>query len=66
MTQTETTMPNDGSAFLDDDQTADITAYMLQANGLPAGDAALAMGPVIIGDRHRQARWRAHGFGLGS
>ena len=36
-----TTMPNDGSAFLDDDQTADILAYMLQANGFPEGPAAM-------------------------
>jgi len=36
-----TTMPNDGSAFLDDDQTADILAYLLQANGFPDGASAL-------------------------
>jgi mono/diheme cytochrome c family protein len=36
-----TTMPNDGSAFLDDDQTSDLLAYLLQANGFPEGAAAL-------------------------
>ncbi len=44
LTLVETTMPNDGTAFLDDDQTADIVAYMLQANGFPAGDAPLTYG----------------------
>ncbi len=44
ITQIETTMPNDGSAFLDDPQTADITAYMLQANKMPDGSAALSVG----------------------
>ena len=34
-------MPNDGSAFLVDDQTSDILAYMLQVNGFPAGDTPL-------------------------
>jgi quinoprotein glucose dehydrogenase len=47
MTQIETTMPNDGSAFLDDTQTADITAYMLQANTFPDGPAPLAMDPAF-------------------
>lgn len=46
MTQVETTMPNDGSAFLDDAQTADIVAYMLQANGFPDGPSLLTMGPA--------------------
>jgi len=36
-----TTMPNDGSAFLDDDQTSDLLAYLLRANGFPEGTAAL-------------------------
>jgi mono/diheme cytochrome c family protein len=60
MTQIETTMPNDGSAFLDDAQTADITAYMLQANGFPDGQAALAMGGassgIVIATHARYAR----------
>ena len=36
-----TSMPNDGSAFLDEQQSADLTAYILQQNGSPAGDATL-------------------------
>jgi mono/diheme cytochrome c family protein len=36
-----TTMPNDGSAFLDDDQTSDLLAYLLQLNGFPEGTAAM-------------------------
>jgi mono/diheme cytochrome c family protein len=40
-TEILTTMPNDGSAFLDDDQTTDILAYMLQVNGFPDGPAPL-------------------------
>lgn len=36
------TMPNDGSAFLDEKQSVDLTAYILQQNGFPAGEQALA------------------------
>jgi len=39
-----TTMPNDGSATLTEDQTADLVAYILQANGAPDGAAALKYG----------------------
>ena len=35
------TMPNDGSAELTEEQTADIVAHMLKANGYPEGTAAL-------------------------
>lgn len=35
------TMPNDGSAVLTEEQTADVIAYVLQANGLPDGPADL-------------------------
>ena len=39
-----TTMPNDGSATLTEDQTADLVAYILQANNFPDGSAALKYG----------------------
>jgi mono/diheme cytochrome c family protein len=32
-----TTMPNDGSAVIDEAQTADVVAYILQQNNFPAG-----------------------------
>ena len=35
------TMPNDGSVVLTEDETADVIAYVLQANGYPDGPAAL-------------------------
>lgn len=35
------TMPNDGSAVLTEEQTADVVAYILQANGFPDGPADL-------------------------
>lgn len=35
------TMPSDGSITLTADQTLDVLAYMLQANGFPDGPAAL-------------------------
>ena len=35
------TMPNDGSAVLTEEQTADVIAYVLQANGFPDGPADL-------------------------
>ena len=44
LTNIETTMPNDGSAVLSDDETADLVAYILQANGFPNGPAALTYG----------------------
>ncbi|MFI5177148.1 MAG: c-type cytochrome [Vicinamibacterales bacterium] len=44
LTTTATTMPNDGSAVLSDEDTADVIAYLLQANGFPDGPAALKMG----------------------
>lgn len=36
------TMPNDGSAFLDEKQSIELTAYILQQNSFPAGEQALA------------------------
>ncbi len=35
------TMPNDGSAVLTEEQTADVIAYILQGNGYPEGAADL-------------------------
>lgn len=35
------TMPNDGSAILTEEETADLVAYLLAANGYPAGAAPL-------------------------
>ena len=40
----ETTMPNDGSAVLTADDTADLVAYLLQANGFPDGPSPLKSG----------------------
>ena len=40
----QTTMPNDGSVVLTDDETADLVAYLLKANGLPDGPAPLKGG----------------------
>ncbi len=39
-----TTMPNDGSAVLTEDQTADLVVYMLQANKFPDGTVDLKYG----------------------
>jgi mono/diheme cytochrome c family protein len=39
-----TTMPNDGSVVLTEDQTADLVAYILQANKFPDGPGALKYG----------------------
>lgn len=36
-----TTMPNDASAFLTEEQSADLTAYILMQNGFPAGEQTL-------------------------
>jgi len=36
-----TTMPSDGSAFLDESQSIELTAYLLQQNGFPVGQQAL-------------------------
>jgi len=44
MTIIYTSMPNDGSAFLTEEQTADLTAYILKRNGFPAGEQPLAAG----------------------
>ena len=38
------TMPNDGSAELTEEQTADLVAHILKINGYPAGQAALTYG----------------------
>jgi mono/diheme cytochrome c family protein len=37
-------MPNDGSAALDEKETADVTAYILKSNGAPDGPADLIKG----------------------
>jgi len=46
------TMPGDGLLILTEDQTLDLMAYMLQANGFPAGETPLknddAMKAVVI------------------
>jgi len=46
------TMPGDGVLILTGDQTLDLVAYLLQANGFPAGEAPLknddAMKAVVI------------------
>jgi S-disulfanyl-L-cysteine oxidoreductase SoxD len=44
------TMPNDGSAVLSEEETADVIAYILQANGHPEGTADLkyAAGKDIV------------------
>ena len=44
------TMPNDGSAVLSEDETADVIAYILQLNGHPDGTADLkyAAGKDIV------------------
>jgi len=46
------TMPGDGVVILTADQTLDLIAYMLQANGFPAGETVLknddAMKAVVI------------------
>ena len=34
-------MPPDGSAFLDDDETADLVAFILKSDGFPDGDKPL-------------------------
>jgi len=39
-----TTMPNDGSVVLTEEQTADLIAYILQANKQPEGAAELKYG----------------------
>jgi cytochrome c5 len=36
-----TTMPNDGSAAVSDDEAVNLVAYILQQNGYPAGERAL-------------------------
>jgi cytochrome c5 len=36
-----TTMPNDGSAVLSEDETLDLVAYLVSANGVPNGDTPL-------------------------
>ena len=47
-----TTMPSDGSATLTTDQTVDLVAHLLQANGFPEGTTPLknddAMKAVVI------------------
>jgi hypothetical protein len=46
------TMPSDGSAFLSEQESVDVLAYLLRANGFPDGAAALkaddAMKALVI------------------
>jgi mono/diheme cytochrome c family protein len=44
LTLIQLTMPNDGSAVLNADETADVVAYILSANGYPEGTAPLKAG----------------------
>jgi polar amino acid transport system substrate-binding protein len=46
MTIIYTQMPNDGSAFLTEAQSADLAAYILQQNGFPVGQDTLKAGPA--------------------
>jgi mono/diheme cytochrome c family protein len=41
MTGIQTTMPNDGSAFLSMEESVDLVAYLVRANGFPDGPAPL-------------------------
>lgn len=45
------TMPNDGSAVLNDQEATDLVAYILQQNGFPAGTAPLAKSIDAVIDR---------------
>lgn len=45
-TSIQTTMPSDGSVVLSPEETADLIAYLLQANGFPDGPAVLANDPA--------------------
>ena len=42
-----TTMPNDGSAVVSDEETLNLLAYILQRNGYPAGAAPLTRESAI-------------------
>ena len=42
-----TTMPNDGSAVLSEDETLDLVAYLVSANGFPDGPAPLKNDAVM-------------------
>jgi mono/diheme cytochrome c family protein len=42
-----TTMPNDGSAVLTEEQTADVVAYVLQQNKYPVGGQPLKYDPAM-------------------
>jgi mono/diheme cytochrome c family protein len=44
LTLIQLTMPNDGSAVLSPEETADVVAYMLSVNGYPEGAAPLKAG----------------------
>jgi len=46
VTKINTTMPADAPGSLKPDEYADIVAYILQANGFPAGQQALVVEPV--------------------
>jgi polar amino acid transport system substrate-binding protein len=49
------TMPNDGSAVIDEREAADLVAYILQRNGYPAGDAPLGkVGADVTIDRPKK------------
>jgi cytochrome c5 len=44
-----TTMPSDGSVVLTDDETIDLIAHLLKANGLPEGPKPLPKGDALKG-----------------
>ena len=48
------TMPNDGSAVLNDQEATDLVAYILQQNGFPAGAAPLAKSAGAVIDRPKK------------
>ena len=50
VTKVTTTMPADAPGSLKADEYADIVAYMLQANGFPAGQEMLVVEPVATLD----------------
>lgn len=65
LTTIVTTMPNDGSAFLSDAESADVVAYLLQANGFPDGPSPFKPSDkeiVIVRQGDRQSSMIAHSY----
>jgi len=54
-----TTMPDDRPGRLSSGQYTDVVAYLLQQNGMPAGQRPLSADPARL-ERIRIATWRAH------